>query len=128
MEISSIRREIRSVLSVEQFNIDIEYTAGTESQSPTAELIDVDTLFISNLRLYENMDISIRPRLPKLIEKGQSRKLMGQVNDYLNKHLQNEEDFTEIHTSVYVAAATVLTLNDQTIHVNTLNAFNRLEN
>lgn len=117
-EIANIRREVGSTLSEVQLNIEIENNASTDTNITTADANETETSFISNLRLYENMNPLTRPRLPKLIPKPETNVLIQKVNDNLRKYLEEVEDFVDVHTGIYAAAATILSLNNQNINLN----------
>lgn len=114
--VQNIKHEIAIELGLKQNTVQ-EADRQEEDHEPTRVLIEVDVdvenIFYTNTIIFEGLDPTTRPRLPRLRFQKNIRKIIGEVNKILEQKLDACRTLIELHQLLYVEAATVLVSNKQ---------------
>lgn len=115
--INRIRREVAIELGMVEENEDTAEEGPQNMSMISADGVPNQTLaeeeFHTQYTMYSGMDPNTRPRLPKLRERANSAQITEDINNIIRKLLTDTTNILELHTILYVGAATVLTLHGQ---------------
>lgn len=84
----------------------------------TQVLNQIEEEFIRAYMLYEGLDPTLRPTIPKLkIMKG-TLQIISKVNDVIGNKIKTETNLEQLHYLIYIGAYTVCTQNQQKINTS----------
>lgn len=89
-----------------------------DSPRPDRPLTDEEEEFQRCSMLYNGVDPTLKPHLPKLAYNSKTPAIIHKINNIVNHNITRETTIAELHSLIYAAAYTVLKLNKQKVGDN----------
>lgn len=112
--IQQIRREVARELGIDNEE-EQDIAPATQSPEINTEETNIEKCYHKNWRLYEGMDPTKRPKLPRLQQKRGTIGLVKETDKIIERMRGDCENITDVQQMLYVGAATVLEMNQQEI-------------